>query len=110
MGYDVHITRASNWADNEGRQITADEWKSCLDADPELSPDPDNGPHSVLWRAHPEGREDAWLDWFGGNIYTTNPDGPLLEKMLTIARQLEAEVKGDDDRVYESVEDLVEGE
>src|SRR5438034_10386112 len=26
MGYDVHITRAENWADNEGHEIQPSEW------------------------------------------------------------------------------------
>jgi hypothetical protein len=60
-----------------------------------LAPDPQNGPNAVLWTAHPEGREDAWLDWFDGNIFTTEPDLPLLSKMKEIADQLGARVVGD---------------
>lgn len=108
MGYDVHITRAVDWANNKGHEITCDEWQEHFRADPELVPDPENGPNSVFWGGHPS-KKDAWLDWSMGNVYTTNPDRQLLEKMLQIAKDLEALVQGDDKVVYESVQDFAGG-
>lgn len=36
MGYDVHITRAEDWAEPGGEQISLDEWLAYVAADPEL--------------------------------------------------------------------------
>ena len=44
----------------------------------------------------------AWLDWSDGQIYTKNPDAPLIEKVFAIARQFGATVQGDDGEVYEA--------
>ena len=106
MGYDVHITRASDWTQNAGSEIAAEEWQAYIKAAPELVPDPPNGPNAVLWSAHPQGKDDTWLDWSQGNIYTTNPDPEVLQKMLHIAVDLNAKVQGDDKKVYETAEEL----
>ena len=37
MGYDFHITRAKLWADNEGDEITPEEWLAVVRDDPELT-------------------------------------------------------------------------
>ncbi|MBN1442715.1 MAG: hypothetical protein JXA90_08400 [Planctomycetes bacterium] len=108
MGYDIHITRASEWRENEGAEIRAEEWLAVIDADAQLSPDPANGPYSALWTAHPEEKKDAWLDWYAGNVYTTNPDRHLVNKMLEIAARLEARVQGDENELYESGGDSME--
>jgi hypothetical protein len=100
MGYDVHVTRASDWTQNGGLEIRADEWQAHVAGDPNLEPDSTNGPNSVLWSARPEGKKDAWLDWSRGNVYSTNPDEALIEKMLAIAFDLKAQVQGDDGKVY----------
>ncbi|WP_146067858.1 hypothetical protein [Streptomyces sp. Ru72] len=36
MGYDVHITRRTPWWEDEGEQITTQEWAAVVAADPEL--------------------------------------------------------------------------
>ncbi len=53
MGYDIHITRAAEWAQNKESEITTKEWQDEIQADPELVPDPENGPNAVLWKGHP---------------------------------------------------------
>lgn len=110
MGYDVHITRATDWTQNSGLEIRLEEWQGLFAADPQLEPDPDNGPGAVLWSAHPEGKEDAWLDWSKGNVYSTNPDEPLIKKMCRVALDLDARVQGDDGRIYSSNSDANCGE
>ena len=101
MGYDVHITRASDWRKNADSEISAEEWQTYIKNAAKLEPDPANGPSAALWSAHPEGKSDAWLDWSRGNIYSTNPDPALLEKMLGIAVDLNAQVQGDDRKVFD---------
>ena len=99
MGYDVHITRAEDWAMNEGHEITAREWHELIRRDADLRLAGYNGPHFVIWNAHPLDNE-AWLDLVRGNITTKAPDEPLLRKMLEIAQQLNANVQGDDGELY----------
>ncbi len=99
MGYELHITRAQYWSMNEGHEITAEEWLGVVESDPELKLAGNNGPFFTLWigtSAHVE----PWFDWLGGNIYTKNPDEPIMEKMVEIARRLDAKVQGDDGEVY----------
>jgi hypothetical protein len=100
MGYDVHITRGVDWTQNAGSEIPSEEWRARVAADPQLAPDPTNGPNAALWSAHPGGRTDAWLDWSQGNVYSTDPDSALMEKMHAIAVDLNALVQGDDGKVY----------
>ncbi len=95
MGDDYHITRASDWKGNRGREISKTEWQHYAHNDSELSSDPEYGPNAFLYTGHPGGNLKAWLDWSQGNVYTTDPDRPLLEKMLRIALRLEARVLSD---------------
>lgn len=100
MGYDVHITRAEYWANNEDRQIALDEWLQFIQSDPELIPMPENGKYFVIWRSttkHPE----MWFDWNDGNITTKYPDKATLRKMLQIATTFNAIIQGDDGEVYD---------
>jgi hypothetical protein len=100
MGYDLHITRAADWSDNEGAEITAEEWLAFVAADPELTLAESNGPCFVHWSG-PSIHSDPWLDWAEGNIYTKNPDQALMDKMVEIACRLNARVQGDDGEVYD---------
>jgi hypothetical protein len=36
MGYDVHITRRPEWFEDEGPEITLDEWLAVIRDDPEM--------------------------------------------------------------------------
>ena len=105
MGYDLHITRAENWAENAGTEITADEWLALVKSDPELSLSSDNGPYFAIWSG-PSRYPDPWLDWFGGNIYSKNPDSALLQKMVSVAATLGARVQGDEGELYTGDEPL----
>src|SRR3712207_100808 len=105
MGYDLHITRATQWSDNAGAEIPADEWLALVERDPELTLEPENGPYFARWTG-PSRYPDPWLDWFRGNIYTKNPDGALLRKMVALAAALGARVQGDDGEVYKGDEPL----
>ena len=97
MGYDYHITRAGNWAENDNAQITADEWLSLVRDDPELHIANENGPYFAEWR-------DSWFDLVDGNVTTKNPDESTLGKMLALANRLRARVQGDDGEIYDGSE------
>lgn len=99
MGVEFYITRADFWADNNDAQITSEEWLSCVDSDDELRIDPRNGDCHALWSG-PSRYDEPWLDWSGGNIYTTWPDTDLYLKMLKIATRLNAKVMDEEGTVY----------
>ena len=105
MGYDIHITRASEWSQNESQQITLEEWLAVVRDDPDLVLDPQNGPGFARWSG-PSRYPDPWIAWSRGNLSSKNPDRAILGKMLQIANQLGAIVQGDEGEVYASVEDL----
>jgi hypothetical protein len=106
MGYDLHITRAEDWADNEESPISAEEWLAAAAADPELRLGSPNGPYFADWVDLRTGAERGWLDWSDGDIFTKHPDRALLGKMLELAARLGARVQGDDGELYSRVEDL----
>lgn len=58
-----------------------------------------NGDYFALWSGKSE-CPDPWFDWFEGNIYTKNPDDPLIDKAVEIAKNLDARVQGDDGEIY----------
>ena len=102
MGYDIHITRANHWSSNSGSQISSAEWMDLLHRDPDLIVDPENGEFAARWNSPSE--PEGWLDWFDGNIFTTNPSQPVVAKMLQLARELNAKVQGDNGEWYETAE------
>lgn len=100
MAYDLHITRRKDWSES-GHDITAEEWLAYIDKDAELSLSAENGPYFAKWSGKSK-YPDPWLDWRHGNIYTKNPDEALVDKMVAIARELNARVQGDDGEIYHS--------
>lgn len=107
MSYQVYITRAEFWAENQGREIAADEWLELVRTDPQLELEHANGPCFALLTGSGEGA-DPWLDWSEGNVYCGYPSRTLQKKILQIADQLRARVQGDDGEFYASIEDFPE--
>lgn len=101
MGYDLHITRAKSRADNSRHCISSEEWLAYVEKDPELTLSLENGPYFAKWNGKSE-CPDPWLDWSDGDIYTKNPDATLIDKMVAIAHELHATVRGDDGETYVS--------
>lgn len=105
MGYDLHITRADHWANNDGCQISSQEWLEVVRNDPELTLELFNGPCFAVWNGECSYPAGGWFDWSEGNVYTKNPDRSVLLKMLQLATTLNAKVQGDDGENYHSIED-----
>ncbi len=105
MGYDLHITRADFWAENEGQEISAEEWLEIVGEDASLSLDAANGRCFAVYTAE-AGDDTRWLDWNDGNVFAKNPDRKTLEKMLAVAKALGGRVQGDDGEHYKSIDDL----
>ena len=109
MSYQAYITRAEFWAENEGSEISSEEWLQLVQEDAEITRDEANGPYFAVLGAA-DGNAKPWLDWSGGNIYTNFPDLALQKKMLQIAGQLNAVIQGDDGEHYASEADFPEVE
>lgn len=99
MGYNLYITRADQWAENEEHQISPREWLQLVEEDAELRLAGYNGPYFAIWSGQSE-YPDPWFDWNEGNIETKSPDPPLIEKMVELAEKLAGKVQGDDGEVY----------
>lgn len=114
MGYDLHITRASDFSDSASDPIALQEWLEYVASDPELrvtgaaevaAPDGSvlryENEGLAVWTA-PGKHQDAtiWFDYRGGSIVVKNPDEKVVEKMVSIARALNARVQGDDGEYY----------
>jgi hypothetical protein len=103
MGYNLYITRRKDHWDEDGPSITEGEWRTLVEADPELDFRDCNNPLLATWSGestHP----DPWFDYSAeyGSIDTKNPDEPIIAKMLEMAKKLNAKVQGDDGEVYTS--------
>jgi len=116
MGYDLHITRKEYWFEEEqnANDITLEEWLVYIHSNSsELELVDTNGvkiseveaksqvpPGFCEWTEHPQD-ERPWFDFSDGNISTKNPDEPTIIKMISMAREFNAKVQGDDGEVYE---------
>jgi len=116
MGYDLHITRATDWTESEAAPILLEEWIAFVEADPEMRLEDVaigrvNGKPAIsyqneglaVWTAYsghdPEGNM-AWFDYCDGRIVVKNPDEEIRRKMKQIAVHFGAAVIGDDDESY----------
>ena len=106
MGYDIHVTRAEFWAENEGHEISLDEWLRYVESDSEVQRDPQNSPTDFLFLAHPKEPWPLW--WQSGDVFTKNPDKATVQKMIEIAQKLGARVQGDDGEFYDDTSEIPE--
>jgi hypothetical protein len=117
MGYNVYITRQKHWADSEPSNfISLEEWKEVVGTDPEMRLDnfaetvANNGEAIRIereglsvWTSFPGDGIDgnhAWFDFYNGNIVVKNPTDEIIEKMISLAATLQAEVVGEDGGYY----------
>jgi hypothetical protein len=120
MGYDLHITRKKNWdgfEDEDGPEISLDEWIALVRADPEMRLDgfsevrlPDgknfrvDNPSIAVWTSwshHGKAGDMAWFHHHGDNVAVKNPDREIRRKMWRLAERLGAKVQGDDNEYYD---------
>ena len=115
MGYDVHITRASDWTEAESVPITLDDWLALVEADAEMRLDgyaaastPEGtlryeNKGLVVWTKysrHDVNGNRAWFDYRRGRVVVKNPDEEILAKMKQLAAKLGANVVGDEGEEY----------
>jgi len=117
MGYELHIVRQNNYAENEEESnISMEEWLDYVASDKELKltngyrldiPGMEttwqDSPGFTEWLVHPR-REDNSLVWFDfgcGSISAKFPDDNTIKKMIEISKGLDAKVRGDDFEYYD---------
>ena len=116
MGYEIHITRKTDWFERDGPNISLEDWKSYISSDPDMRLDgyaeatagngdvlrvEDEG--LAVWTAysdHGVNGNMAWLYLGSGGIIAKNPDEEILKKMFEIAQALDARVVGDEGEEY----------
>jgi hypothetical protein len=117
VGYEVHITRAEDWSDSEKWPVPLEEWLAYVAHDPDMRLDgaaesttPDGATLRYeneglsVWTAysrHGLNGNMAWFDYREGRVVVKNPDDEILGKMVEIARDLDANVQGDDLERYD---------
>lgn len=78
MGYDLHITRRSNWSDSGGPAISESEWLRVVNQAPDAE---------VFY-------------WHNGEVSVKNPEPALIATMVRFATLLSSRVQGDDGEIY----------
>jgi hypothetical protein len=115
MGYDLHITRRTDWSD-DGQQsvdISINEWLAYVEQDKELELSDEYwvkvpgsqteshvSPGYCKWTKHPNGFE-AYFAFSDGSISEKNPDDFTIKKMYLMSKILNAYLQGDDGEIYE---------
>lgn len=98
-GYDIHITKKTHWADEEGPKISFSEWLKYVKADRQIAPDRANTRYEFLVRLRGETFPISYNPRLG-ELYTKNPSDPAIRKMVEISKKLNAKVQGDDGELY----------
>lgn len=114
MGYELHITRKNDWSDEDGPDISFDEWAAFVASDPELRLDGFaeattpagevlrmTSPGITAWVSSPGAEPLGWFQWFNGEVSAKVRDSAQLRKMHQIAAVLGARVQGDEGELYE---------
>jgi hypothetical protein len=126
MGYELHVTRRSDWTDDDGDAISQDEWLAYVESDPTMRLDGYaeaettdgrvlrvESPGLAVWTAYSGHGVDGGMAWFDlsfhGNVIVKNPDAEIIGKMLEVAGALAAGVQGDDGEWYteDNIEELM---
>lgn len=121
MGYNIHITRKKHWSDQDGPEISLQEWTDYVKSDPEMrlegfaqfnNPRTGEtirleGPGLAVWTAHSGKPGIRWFDCRHGHIAVKNPDPEVFAKMWHIAHALSAKVQGDDGEIYDQTGNII---
>jgi hypothetical protein len=105
MGYHLTITRERKGIESP---IPLDDWLAHVRNSPELefeTPEGDDPTSRFLRSVHAaawNGRDDAWLGWSNGEIWTKNPPEELISYMIEFAPTFDARVRGDEGEYYRS--------
>lgn len=113
MGYDLHITKATERTQSSENPISELEWRSAVAADGLLDMDtiatvtnPQtheiiqvSNPLMASW-TDPETNEKHYFRYHRGEISVKNPSENAIKKMKELASRFGAQVLGDDGEIY----------
>jgi hypothetical protein len=113
MGYDVHITKASEWSESVKSPITEEQWRAAVLADGELKMDGTvsatnpktqeavqvSNPLMASW-VDPKTKNKHYFYYSRGKITVKNPPDIAINKMTSVASKLGANVQGDEGELY----------
>ena len=104
MGYDLHITRAEDWAEAAETPIDFAEWTTYAETDSRLSVagtialrNHDPQEQSVYALSHGDG---PTIHWHRGDLVVAGASDADVEQLRPIADALAARVQGDDGEFY----------
>jgi len=112
-GYDLHITKASEWSESSKRPIAEEQWKAIVAADSELQMDTTvaatnpktheiiqvTNPLMASW-TDPESNKKYYFYYSRGEVTVKNPSEKAIKKMKALASKIGAQVQGDEGEKY----------
>jgi len=112
-GYDLHITRASDWAESKKSPISLKEWTEFIKTDKEFRPveaAEAKNPHTgevitlkaegmAVW-TDPKNKSEWYFCHHEGEISVKNPAERVIARMKTVAQKLKAKVIDDEGEEY----------
>ena len=93
MGYELSIGRSQD------NKISAEEWHAFVASNADFSEAPEWGENYFIWRT-PQGDIPFHFSKEYGCISVKNPDLWIIEKMVSIAKELNAIVEGEEGEEY----------
>jgi hypothetical protein len=115
MGYELHITRASDWMDSEETPIAFDEWVSFARSCPALREEGyldlvDVGRQPMFtWLSPGDGA--VGLHWSDGQVTLSGAHAPDVDRaaLADLAAELSANLVGDDGEPYSGTPGSADG-
>ncbi|RZF50507.1 hypothetical protein EXE30_12805 [Acinetobacter halotolerans] len=104
-GYNVYITKKEFYL-NEGKCITPVEWRSYLETDPFVIVDPHNSEQDFIVSVN-EQVFPLWYSYDSCDLFTKNPSPEAINKMIEIAKMLNATVQGDELEIYITPDNVI---
>jgi hypothetical protein len=94
MSLYVFISRRVDPLDDAGPAITAEEWISCVDIEPDFRLPAESeknwlGGQARMWKDY---KYPVAFDWTNGHVEVKNADAATISRMMEIAKKLSAKV------------------
>lgn len=98
----VFISRHTDPFDDDGAEISIQEWLKCVDFEPDFRAPmgAENewlGAHARIWNGH---SISFAFDFVDGQVMVKNPDGPTVARMKRLASQLSAIVFSENGEIF----------
>ena len=102
-GYDLYITRATDWTQSKKTPVTVEEWVRYVKSDSAFRlvqpQDPKDQPKDAIW-TDPKNKQECYFYYSDGEISVKDPDERIIAEMKKVALKLKAKVVVDDGEEY----------